>query len=319
MLGMLMNAKKKIVLYILGGVAVAIVLAAIVFTLTFDLNFYRLRIEVAASEATGLEVRINGKLGLSFFPLGLSVKDIHIANKGFEIISIDTLKLGAELMPLIKKQFKVTSCELFKPAINIVKDAAGKYDFEGTEHKSAERVPGLAFTLNELKPSKGVLVYLDKKTDEKTEFKDFNVAMKSLSIGDTSSNIVKNLSFIGSFDCKEVLQRDFRIENLKTTAKAVKGIYNFEPLTIGVLVYFDKKAGEKTELKEINLAIKGHSVMDTSGVIIRNIAFTGNLDCKAIQKKNVNIGNVKSPIKVEKGVIYLAPLAMGIFGSKGEG
>ena len=41
---MLMNANKKIVLYILGGVAVAIVLAAIVFILTFDLNFYRLRI-----------------------------------------------------------------------------------------------------------------------------------------------------------------------------------------------------------------------------------------------------------------------------------
>jgi len=102
-----MNAKKKIVLYILGGVAVAIVLAAIVFILTFDLNFYRLRIEAAASGATGLEVRINGKLGLSFFPFGLSAKDIHIANKGFEIISIDTLKLGAELMPLLKNQLKV--------------------------------------------------------------------------------------------------------------------------------------------------------------------------------------------------------------------
>jgi uncharacterized protein involved in outer membrane biogenesis len=314
-----MNAKKKIVLHILGGVAVAIVLAAIVFTLTFDMNSYRLRIEAAASGATGLEVRINGKLGLSFFPFGLSAKDIHIANKGFEIISIDTLKLGAELMPLLKNQLKVISCELFKPTITIVKDADGKYDFEGTEHKSVERVPGVAFTLNELKLSKGVLVYLDKKTDEKTEFKDFNMAMKGLLIGETSADIVKNLSFSGSFDCKEVLQNDFRIENLKATAKAVKGIYNFEPLTMGALVYFDKKAGEKTELKEINLAIKDLSVMDTSGVIIRNIAFTGNLDCKAIQKKDLNIGNVKSPIKVEKGVIYLAPLAMDIFGSKGEG
>jgi AsmA protein len=197
-----MNAKKKIVIYILGGVAVAIVLAAIVFTLTFDLNFYRFRIEAAASGATGLEVRINGKLGLSFFPFGLSAKDIHIANKGFEIISIDTLKLGAELMPLLKNQLKVISCELFKPTITIVKDADGKYDFEGTEHKSVERVPGVAFTLNELKLSKGVLVYLDKKTDEKTEFKDFNMAMKGLLIGETSADIVKNLSFSGSFDCK---------------------------------------------------------------------------------------------------------------------
>ena len=173
--------------------------------------------------------------------------------------------------------------------------------------------------MNELKLSKGTLVYLDKKTGEKTEFKDFNLAIKDLSIGDTAGDIIKNVSFTGSFDCKEVLQKDFRIENLKAPVKAVKGIYNFEPLTIGALVYFDKKAGEKTELKEINLAIKDLSVADTSGAIIKNISFTGNLDCKELRKKDLKIDNIKSPVKVEKGVIYLKPLTMDIFGAKGEG
>ena len=105
-----------------------------------------------------------------------------------------------------------------------------------------------------------------------------------------------------------MLQKDFRIENLKAPVKAVNGIYNFEPLTIGALVYFDKKAGEKTELKEINLAIRDLSVVDTSGVIIKNISFTGNMDCKEVRKKDLKIDNVKSPIKAEKGVIYLTPL-----------
>jgi AsmA protein len=101
--------------------------------------------------------------------------------------------------------------------------------------------------------------------------------------------------------------------------KAVRGIYNFEPFAIGALVYFDKKTGEKTELKEINLAIKDLSVVDTSGNIIKNIAFTGNMDCKEVRKRYLKIDNVKSPVKVEKGVIYLAPLAMDIFGAKAEG
>ena len=116
-----------------------------------------------------------------------------------------------------------------------------------------------------------------------------------------------------------MLQKDFRIENLKAPVKAVKGIYNFEPLTIGALVYFDKKAGEKTELKEINLAIKDLSVVDTSGDIIKNISFTGNMDCKEVRKKDLKIDNVKSPVKAEKGVIYLTPLTMDIFGAKAEG
>ncbi len=311
-----MNAKKKKVLFVLGGCASAIVLVVVIFVLTFDINSYRPRIEAAASGATGLDVRINGKMRLSFFPFGISAKDIHVANKGGEIIFLENLKLGAELIPLLKKQLKVTSCELVKPAVTILKDADGKYNFEGTEKKSTEGGTGATFSLNDLKLSKGVLVYIDKKTGEKTEFKDFNLAIKDLSI---AGNIIKNASFKGSFDCREVLQKDFRIENLKAPVKAVKGIYNFEPITIGALVYFDKKAGEKTELKEINLAIKDLSVADTSGAIIKNISLTGSMDCKEVRKKDLKINNVKSPVKADKGVIYLKSLTMDIFGAKAEG
>ncbi len=306
----LMNAKKKKVLFVLGGGAVALVLAAVVFTLTFDINSYRPRIEAAVSGATGLEVRINGKMGLSFFPFGISAKDIHVANRGDEIISLEDLKLGAEFIPLLNRQLKVTRCELVKPAVTIVKGADGKYNFETKER------PGAAFKLNDFKLSNGTLVYLDKKTGEKTEWNDFNLAVEDLSI---AGNVIKSASFKGSFDCREVLQKDFKIENLKTPVRAVKGIYHFDPLTIGALVYFDKKAGEKTELKEFSLAIKDLSVVETSGRMITNIAFTGSMDCKELRKGNLKIDNVKSPIQSEQGIITLTSLTMDIFGAKAEG
>lgn len=170
--------------------------------------------------------------------------------------------------------------------------------------------------MNKLKLSRGVLVYLDRKTGEKTEFKDFDLDVKGLS---TAGHVIKNASFTGSFDCKEVLQKNFRIENLKSSIRAVRGVYNFGPLAIGAFVYFDKKAGEKTELKEINMAVKDLSVGDTSGSIINNISFTGNLDCREVRKKGLNIDNIKSLVKVEKGVIYLTSLTMDIFGGKAEG
>jgi AsmA protein len=311
-----MDTKKKVVLFILGGSVAVLVLAVAIFALTFHLNSYKSRIEAAASGATGLEVRIKGKLTLSFFPFGVSAKDIHVANKGGEILSIENLKLGVELMPLVKKQLRVKKCALVKPAVTVVKDAEGKYNFENAEQKSTEGLAGAASSLNELTLSKGVLVYLDRKTGEKTEFKDFNLALKDLSI---AGDVIKNASFTGSFDCREVLQKDFRIENLKAPVKAVKGIYSFEPLTIGALTYLDRKAGEKTELKEINLAIKDLSVVDTPGDIIKNIAFTGNLDCKDVRKGGLRIDNVKSPVRAEKGVISLISLTMDIFGAKGEG
>ena len=229
-----MRAERKKSLMIAGGVVVLIVIAAIVAALRFDINSYKSKIETAASEATGMDVRITGKMGLSFFPFGISAKNVHVANKGDEILSLESLKLRAELMPLLKKRLKVTACELVKPAVTIVKDTGGKFNFESIEKKSTKGGRGTAFGLNELKLSKGALIYLDKKTGKKTELKEINLAIRNLSVTDASGGILKNISFTGTFDCKELLQKDLRIENLKAPIKAYKGVFSFKPLTMDV-------------------------------------------------------------------------------------
>ena len=74
-------------------------------------------------------------MGLSFFPLGVSAKNIHVAGGGNDILSLESLKIGVELMPLLKRQLEVTGCELIKPVFTIVKDAQGKYNFESGKKK----------------------------------------------------------------------------------------------------------------------------------------------------------------------------------------
>ncbi len=226
-----MTAKKKKVLFVIGCVVVVIVLAAAVFVLTFDINSYRPRIETAASAATGLEVRIKGKIGLSFFPFGIWANDINVASKGSEIISLENLKLGVELMPLLRKQLKVTRCEIVKPAVTIVKDTDGKYNFESIKMKLTEGKPGAVFSLNGFKLSKGVLVYLDNKTGEKTEFKDFNLAVKNVSI---AGDVMKSASFTGNIDCREISKRNLKIANVKSPVKAENGVIHLMPLTMDI-------------------------------------------------------------------------------------
>ncbi len=222
-------------LMIIGGVAALIVIAVFIALLSFDINFFKSKIESAASEATGLDVRINGKMRLSFFPFGLSAKDIHCANKGGEILSLERLKIGAELKPLLKKQLKVTACELVKPSVTIVKDAEGKYNFFGrNDKKSPEEAPGKAFHLNELKLTKGTLVYLDKTTGEKTELKEINLTIKDLVIADTSGDIIKNLSFTGAVSCKELSKKDLKIDSIRSDIRAEKGVFSLKPLTMNI-------------------------------------------------------------------------------------
>ena len=229
-----MRAERKKTLMIVGSVVTLIAITVFIALLLFDINSYKSKIETAASETTGLDVRINGKMRLSFFPFGLSAKDIHCANKGGEILFLEHLKLRAELIPLLKKQLKVTACELVKPAVTIVKDAEGKYNFESTEKKSSKEPPGTAFSLNELKLSKGALVYLDKTTGEKTELKEINLAIKDLSIVDPSGDIIKNVSFAGAMECKELRKKDLKIDNIKSGIKAEKGVFSLKPLTMDI-------------------------------------------------------------------------------------
>ena len=110
------------------------------------------------------------------------------------------------MLPMLRKQLKVTSCEIVRPVVTIVKDADGNYNFESSEKKSTKGQPGVAFSLNELKLSQGAAVYLDRKTGGRAEFKEFNLAVKDLTI---AGNVIRNASFTGNFDCKEVQHEEF--------------------------------------------------------------------------------------------------------------
>jgi AsmA protein len=141
-----------------------------------------------------------------------------------------------------------------------VKDAEGKYNFESTKKVSTIGWPGTAFGLHELKLSKGALVYLDKKSGEATELKEINLATRDLSMADTSGSSIKNISFTGSFDCKELLQKDLRIENLKGPIKADKGVFSLQPLTMDVFGgkgegYFTADESPADPVYTINLTV----------------------------------------------------------------
>ena len=229
-----MRAERKKTLMIAGGVVLLILIAAIVAVLLFDINSYKSKIETTVSEATGLDVTINGDMGLSFFPFGISAKNVHVTNKGDEILSLESLKLGVKLMPLLKAQLEVTDCVLVNPVLTIVKDAEGKFNFESIKKKTTKGQPRTVFNLNELKLSKGTIVYLNKKISVKAELKEISLTMREIFLADMSENIIKNISFTGSFDCKEVLYNNLRIENLKAPVKANKGVFSLKPLTMDV-------------------------------------------------------------------------------------
>ena len=125
--------KKKIILT-LGVVAGVLVLAVAILFLVVDVDSFRGYIETRAEEVLGRDVRL-GTIGLSLVPeFGLQIDDVAVAARPGEgdgdLVRLRSLRIGARLVPLLKKRLEVTSILLVEPAINLVRDADGNWNFD---------------------------------------------------------------------------------------------------------------------------------------------------------------------------------------------
>jgi AsmA protein len=125
--------KKKIVL-VLASVVAVLVLAAVILFIVVDADDFRGFIETRAEESLGRDVRL-GKISLSIVPVfGFQVEDVVVAARPGEgegdLLSVRSLRIGAKLMPLLKKRLEVTSIEVVDPVVNFIRDPAGEWNFD---------------------------------------------------------------------------------------------------------------------------------------------------------------------------------------------
>ncbi len=296
-------------LMIVAAIAVVAVIAAVVIISSIDINSRKPQIEKAVSDALGLQVKIGSPMRISYFPFGMTAGDIHLGNKSGEILSVEKLRIGLDLIPLLKRQIKVRRCELIRPAFTIVRDESGKFNFEG--EKKAAPGPAEALGMNEIKLTRGSLIYSDQKTGERTEIEDLNFVLKNVSIEDISGDLIKGTSFEGSLNYKHFRQRQLWIEEFSAEVRADRGRFDFKPLTIASIITTSGKTKSKTELHNVNADLKGLSIADTSGDVLRSASLEGSLECKEVLRTGLRMERIKAVVSADKGVYDFKPLTIG--------
>lgn len=63
-----MSKTLKAITYTAGALIGLIILAAIALSIFLDINAYKPRLEAAVAAVTGMEVSVNGRLRVGFFP-----------------------------------------------------------------------------------------------------------------------------------------------------------------------------------------------------------------------------------------------------------
>jgi uncharacterized protein involved in outer membrane biogenesis len=196
----------KIIILIVSGLVGLVVLIAVGVHFFVDVNDYKPRLEIAASEALGKEVKIGGPLGVDLFPgLHLTLGDVHIRKRGADIASAKEVSLNIALIPLLHREVRVEKIGLKSPTIFIEKDANGHLNI-GVPEQHGRIFPDL--NLATVSFADGMLRYTDKQSGSGFEAAHCGLDMRQfrLAAGKSAELLKRGYPRQG--------YRDVRLENL---------------------------------------------------------------------------------------------------------
>ncbi|MFO1426391.1 MAG: AsmA family protein [Steroidobacteraceae bacterium] len=149
----------RILALVLGAVVAVLALALLAIWLFVDPNDYKDRIAQGVRSATGRELTIDGRIGLSVFPwLALTVERARLGNPpGFEgsepFAAVERAALRVRVLPLLHRELQVGRVELDGLDLRLRRNDAGKgnwEDFGGEQRGDTAPANGTSPTAIEL-------------------------------------------------------------------------------------------------------------------------------------------------------------------------
>jgi hypothetical protein len=228
-----MSKPQKIILFAIGGLVGLLVLIAVALLVFVDANAYKPRLEAAASDTLGMEVRVGGRMGFGLFPgLLITLKDVHIRNREADLVSAKEARLEIDLLPLLHHEVRIGKIALNHASVSIVRDSDGKFNFEKPD-AAGGKLPALK--LANVSLSDGSLIYADRQSGEGFEAGDCKLDVRRLLLSRSKSpDLIKNLSITAELACGEIRTKDFAVSDLKFSIAGKDGVFDVKPVTMGV-------------------------------------------------------------------------------------
>ncbi len=227
-----MTPVQKRILVILGGAFGLLLLIALAAPLFLDLNLHKSRVETAASEKLGMNVRIGGRLRMGFFPgFHVSAEDVRILNEqSVAIASSMRTRLGIDLLPLLRKRIRLSSVDLTQPTLSIQRDSRGRSNVERLKTTLLGALDGAKVSISD-----GTLHYTDSGSGGAIDAMGVDLKVSRLRFVErTNPQFWKRLSMDAGIACDSIRTGDFSVSEMKASALARNGVVTLEPVTMRV-------------------------------------------------------------------------------------
>jgi uncharacterized protein involved in outer membrane biogenesis len=226
-----MSKTLKAVTYAAGALIGLLVLTAIALSLFLDINAYKPRLEAAVAAVTGMEVSVNGRLGVGFLPgVLVTLEDVHIRNRGTELVTASKARIGVDFLTLLKQDVRIRKVELEHPRFSIERGRDGRFNYERT---AAVRGPLPGLNLAKMSFSDGTFRYLDRRSGEGFEAAGCSLDANHLQLAERERpGIMKHLSVEAEVVCGTVRTQEHAASDLKMTVAGQRGVFDITPLTL---------------------------------------------------------------------------------------
>ena len=168
----------------IGAFILLLIVAAVVFAATFNVNQYRGIIQAELEKRLDRKVSL-GDMHLGLFPPRFQVENLSIAddpkfNAAKPFVAAQELDVSIKLLPLLHKSVEISSVSLQRPSVELVKDAHGTWNFStvGARQKSAPSQDKQQFSLGELAVHDGQMAITDQQARKpRTVYDHINLAL----------------------------------------------------------------------------------------------------------------------------------------------
>jgi uncharacterized protein involved in outer membrane biogenesis len=192
----------------------------------------RHRIESTASRAAGMEVRVDGPVGIRVFPApGLRLGDLRIRNSGTEWLGASRANLRVRILPLLRGRVEVGGIDLVEPDLRLVRDSDGAFNFIAAPRAdgSGERQP---FGIRRFRARAATLAFTDQTSGARIVAEGCDLSGQDLEWRPAQSPPAIHLpDFQGRLGCRNVTYGELKISGLQAQVTARDRRLEINPLT----------------------------------------------------------------------------------------
>jgi uncharacterized protein involved in outer membrane biogenesis len=229
-----MSRSLKRILFAIGGAVGLVILLAGVVPLVVDANRFKPRLEVAASDALGMDVRIDGRLGMGFLPgFHVTVAEVRVlGERAVVVAAAKKVGLWIELLPLLRGELRLRRVDLTEPRLSVERDAEGRFNVEGM--KQAATLLG-ALDGARVSVTNGELRCADKRSGEELEATAIDLNLSHMRFRKPNGlELLKGLSLKAELSCGAIRTKGVSLSAVRVSIRGKDGVFEVRPVTMRI-------------------------------------------------------------------------------------